>query len=52
MTGRTIEQLAQRLMALEESAYEELLDRFEAPIYRFFFYALRNEEQAIDMSKI
>jgi len=50
MTDRTIEQLAHRLLALEEAAYEELLDRFETPIYRFFFYAVRNEEQAMDMS--
>jgi len=41
-------ELIDRLIAGEEQAYEMLLDEFEAPVYRFFYYSQGNHQTAQD----
>lgn len=43
------QQLVERMRAGEEGAYQILLDRFEKPIYRFFYYSVTQEDLACDM---
>jgi RNA polymerase sigma-70 factor (ECF subfamily) len=43
------QQLVERMKAGDEAAYQTLLDRFERPIYRFFYYSVTREDQACDM---
>ncbi|TKJ38617.1 MAG: hypothetical protein CEE38_02630 [Planctomycetes bacterium B3_Pla] len=40
--------LIKRLIARDEKAYEALLDEYEAPIYRFFYYSQGNHQIAQD----
>jgi len=40
--------LIKRLIARDEQAYETLLDEYEAPIYRFFYYSQGNHQIAQD----
>lgn len=44
------QQLVERMKAGEEEAYQTLLDRFEKPIYRFFYYSVTKEDLACDLS--
>ncbi|MHC4118954.1 MAG: RNA polymerase sigma factor [Planctomycetota bacterium] len=37
-----------RLVARDERAYEVLLDKYEAPVYRFFYYSQGNHQIAQD----
>ncbi len=43
------QQLVERMRAGEEGAYQTLLDRFEKPIYRFFYYSVTKEDLACDL---
>ena len=43
------QQLVERMRAGEERAYQTLLDRFERPIYRFFYYSVTQEDLACDL---
>ncbi len=40
--------LIKRLIARDEQAYETLLDEYEAPVYRFFYYSQGNHQIAQD----
>lgn len=42
--------LLERLRRGESDAYEVVLDRYEASIYRFFYYSHGDREQALDQS--
>jgi RNA polymerase sigma-70 factor (ECF subfamily) len=42
------ERLLEGLRALSPEAYEVLLDRFEAPLYRFFYYSHGDHDRAED----
>ncbi len=44
----TDKELIKRLVARDERAYEMLLDEYEAPVYRFFFYSQGNHQIAQD----
>lgn len=46
----SLDSLLQELQAGHESAYVLLLNEFEAPIYRFFYYAHKNHPLAQDQS--
>jgi len=41
-------ELIKRLIARDEQAYEILLDEYEAPVYRFFYYSQGNHQIAQD----
>ncbi len=41
-------ELIERLIARDEQAYEMLLDEYEAPVYRFFYYSQGNHQIAQD----
>lgn len=41
-------ELIKRLVARDDRAYEVLLDEFEAPVYRFFYYSQGNHQIAQD----
>jgi RNA polymerase sigma-70 factor (ECF subfamily) len=43
------QQLVARMKAGDEAAYQTLLDRFERPLYRFFYYSVTREDLACDM---
>ncbi len=43
------QQLVEQMRAGEERAYQTLLDRFERPIYRFFYYSVTQKDLACDM---
>ena len=49
MTDESDEKLAQRLLNLEEASFTLLLDRFESPLYRFFYYSLQDQDHACDL---
>jgi RNA polymerase sigma-70 factor (ECF subfamily) len=40
--------LIKKLIACDEQAYERLLDEYEAPVYRFFYYSQGNHQIAQD----
>ena len=40
--------LIRKLVARDEKAYEALLDEYEAPVYRFFYYSQGNHQIAQD----
>jgi RNA polymerase sigma-70 factor (ECF subfamily) len=44
----TDRELIKKLIARDEQAYEILLDKYEAPIYRFFYYSHQNHQIAQD----
>ena len=44
----TDRELIKKLIARDEQAYEILLDEYEAPIYRFFYYSQGNHQIAQD----
>ena len=44
----TDRELIKKLIARDEQAYEILLDEFEAPVYRFFYYSQGNHQIAQD----
>ena len=44
----TDRELVKKLIARDEQAYEILLDEYEAPIYRFFYYSQGNHQIAQD----
>ncbi len=44
----TDRELVKRLVARDEQAYEVLLDKYEAPVYRFFYYSQGNHQTAQD----
>lgn len=48
MEPRTNKKLIRRLVARDEQAYEILLDEYEAPVYRFFYYSQGNHQVALD----
>lgn len=48
MEPATDKKLIKRLVARDEQAYEILLDKYEAPIYRFFYYSQGNHQVAQD----
>jgi len=48
MEPATDKKLIRRLVARDEQAYEILLDRYEAPLYRFFYYSQGNHQVAQD----
>jgi len=41
-------ELIKKLIAGDEQAYETLLDNYEAPVYRFFYYSQGNHQIAQD----
>ena len=41
-------ELINRLIARDEQAYEILLEKYEAPVYRFFYYSQGNHQTAQD----
>jgi len=41
-------ELINKLVARDEQAYEMLLDEYEAPVYRFFYYSQGNHQVAQD----
>ena len=41
-------ELVKKLAARDERAYEILLDRYETPVYRFFYYSQGNHQTAQD----
>lgn len=49
MTDESDERLAKRLLEMDEASYVHLLDRFEKPLYRFFYYSLHNPDLACDL---
>ena len=44
----TDRELIKKLIARDEQAYEILLDEYEAPVYRFFYYSQGNHQIAQD----
>ena len=50
MDNQTDREHIKNLIARDEQAYEILLDKFETPIYRFFYYSQGNHQIAQDLS--
>jgi RNA polymerase sigma-70 factor (ECF subfamily) len=46
----TDREFVKKLIARDERAYEILLDEYEAPVYRFFYYSQGNHQIAQDQS--